>query len=135
MDTITPFSASSLVKIRFKVEGRTFEVKAKVVSSLAGMGMGMKFIYSNPEQVGTVEKLVRDLKGGRRPGPELPQPSAQRIAQSSSRGVESTVLTELVNDLMRQCVLSNEKSKAMLQKLNLTEQLESDQAPAQIREN
>ena len=126
VDTIIPLSAGSIVKMHLTKEMRTFEAQAEVVYSLAGMGMGVKFTDTDPEQFWTVEKWLAELSGELLLQPELPQTSDQPCAQRGSGNEEFLVLNELVIELMRQGVLSNAKCKAMLQKLNRTRSAKSN---------
>ena len=126
MDTINSFPAGSLVKMRLTKETRSFEAQAKVVYSLAGMGMGVKFTDTDPKQFSTLEKWMAELNGELLPEPELQQPSEQSCAQQRPGNEEYFILNELVMELMRQGVLSSEKCEAMLQKLNRTGRAQSD---------
>ena len=51
VDTINPFPAETIIKIRLTNERETFEADAKVVLSKVGMGMGVAFISAVPQQV------------------------------------------------------------------------------------
>jgi hypothetical protein len=120
VDANSSFPAGSLVKMRLTKEMRTFEAQAEVVYSLAGMGMGLKFVDTNPGQFETVEKWMAELSGEMLPQPELTQPSDPSSAQQRPGNEEYLVLNELVMELKRQGVLSNEKCDALLQKLDRT---------------
>jgi hypothetical protein len=126
VDSTCRFSAGSIVKIRLTKEMCSFEARADVVYSLDGMGMGVKFTGADPEQLSTLEKWMAELRGELQPRPELPQPSDQSCAERRPGNEEYFVLNELVTELMKQGVLSNDKCEAMLQKLNRTGRAKSD---------
>jgi hypothetical protein len=118
VDTINFFPPGSIVKMRLTKETRSFETQAQVVYSVVGMGMGVKFIDADPEQLRTVENWVGEVSGQLLPEPELPRPSDCTPGRMANEALD--VLNELVMELMRQRVLSNAKCQAMLRKLNHT---------------
>jgi len=118
VDTISSFPAGSVVKIRLTKDARSFESQAQVVYSSVGMGMGVKFTAGDSQQLSTLEKWVGELSGKLLPEPELPEASDQSYSQASSGNAEFRVLNELITELTNQGLLSSEKSKAMLQKLD-----------------
>jgi hypothetical protein len=120
VDTISSFPAGSVVTMRLTKETRSFEAQAEVVYSLTGMGMGVKFVNANPEQLSTVEKWVAEVSGELPPELELEEPSEPPCAQERPGNEEYYVLTELLVELMKQRVLPDEKCRAMLQRLNRT---------------
>lgn len=118
VDTINSLPAGSLVEMHLTKGTCSFEAQAEVVYSLSGMGMGVKFMDTEPSQFSTVEKWVAELTGELPPEPELSQSSDQPCLQQRPGNEELHVLNELVLELMRQGVLSNAKCEAMLQKLD-----------------
>jgi hypothetical protein len=130
VDTISSFPAGSVVKMRLTKDARSFEAQAEVVYSLVGMGMGVKFTSGDPQQLLTLEKWVGELSGKLLPESEFPQSSDQSCSPASSGNVEYRVLNELIAELTMQGVLSTEKSKTMLQKLNRGGHLKINSAKA-----
>jgi hypothetical protein len=118
VDTISSFPAGSVVKMRLTKDTRSFEAQAEVVYSLVGMGMGVKFTSGDPQQLLTLEKWVGELSGKLLPESELPQSSDPSRSPASPGNIQYSVLNELITELTIQGVLSTEKSKAMLHKLN-----------------
>ena len=117
VDTTSPFPVETTVKMRLRKDTRSFEVEARVVYSLVGMGMGLAFTGADPEQVEVLQRWIGELSG------ELPpELSAAGLAEpirasKGSNNEQSYVLGTLVLELMRQGVLSNEKGKTMLEHL------------------
>lgn len=66
VDTINPFPADTVVKLRLTKWDRSFEAQAKVVYSAAGMGMGLMFVTVDREQRLTMECWIAEL-GRRQP--------------------------------------------------------------------
>ncbi len=130
VDTISSFPAGSVVKMRLTKDARSFEALAEVVYSLMDMGMGVKFTSGDPQQLLTLEKWVGELSGKLLPESELPQSSDQSCSPASPGNVEYRVLNDLIAELTIQGVLSPEKSKAMLQKLNRNGHLKINSANA-----
>jgi hypothetical protein len=124
VDTISSFPAGSVVTMRLTKETRSFEVQAEVVYSLTGMGMGVKFVDADPEQLSTVDKWVAEIGAEAPPEMELEleleDPSEPPSAQERPGSEEFDVLRELLLELMKQRVLPDEKCKALLQRLNRT---------------
>jgi len=130
IDTLTTFQPGSIVKMRLVKEKRSFETRAKVIYSLADMGMGVKFTDADPEQLWILEKWVEELGGELLPEPELHLPSDRSYSHGRPGHEEFQVLNELVMELMGQRVLSSAKCEAMLEKLRRTGRAKSDSAHA-----
>ena len=121
VDTTSSFPVGSRVTLRLTKDNGTFEAGGEVVYSLSGMGMGVKFVDVPVEQLATLEKWIAELNGEASPEPALPAFSEQ----SRDENTEYDVLSELLIELMKKGVLSNEKGKEMLQKLNYQQEAKS----------
>jgi hypothetical protein len=117
VDTISSFPAGSKVSIRVTRDTHSFETRAQVVYSLIGMGMGLKFTGTDPEQQQIVNTWLAEIGGetmAASPAPVQPTPAAV----PGNPGLEEIeVLNELVALLKQQGLLSVAKSEAMLAKL------------------
>ena len=120
VDTISTFPAGSIVKMRFTKEMRTLEVDAEVIYSLTGMGMGVKFTGTAPEQLWTLENWVGELSGELPAQRGLPQAVEESCAPVNPADNDSQVLAEVITELMRLGVLPSAKCEAMLRKLDRT---------------
>jgi hypothetical protein len=117
VDTMTSLSVGAILKLRISREGSSFESKAKVMGSAAGMGMSLMFTDTEPAQTEILEKWVSELSGESLPTePDLPELQAQQGAEQNS-GSQTDALSELIIELMRTGVLSAIKGKAILQKV------------------
>jgi hypothetical protein len=119
VDTVTTLIVGATLKIRLTHDNKFFESRARVMSSSAGMGMGLLFTETEPQQLEVLEIWIRELSGELLPGePDLPEITSQQPAESGSNIAQSYALNELIIELMRTGVLSELKGKAILQKLS-----------------
>ena len=117
VETISPFPAETIIKIRLTKERETFEADAKVVLSKVGMGMGVAFISAVPQQIRIFQKWINNINGNSSPELNVPEQTEKDATQGNSKNEQDYVLTELLIALMRKGVLSDAEGKAMLQKL------------------
>lgn len=117
VDTISPFPPKTDVSVRITKDQQTFETKATVVYSQAGMGMGLLFTTTEPEQLRRLERWLAELSGEKAREPNLgaseaPLEAARLVDQEGRNG-----LTELVSLLSRKGVLTVPEATAILQRL------------------
>jgi hypothetical protein len=123
IDTLNPFATGTVVKVRIEKKGASFEAWAKVVYSLASMGMGLAFHSSGPEQLWVLQEWLGDASGVLMPEVNLSPIEGQTSAEYSSgdarrKDVHCQALNELIMDLMAHGLIAAEKGNAILQKLN-----------------
>lgn len=113
VDTMSPFPAQTSVKVRITRAQRSFESKATVVYSVAGMGMGLRFEAPEAQQLLSLRKWVGELSG------EATTETPIERREQPRGGVAATdrVLNDLIIELMRKGVLSQEKARGMLAQL------------------
>jgi hypothetical protein len=117
VDTITALAVGATLKIRLTLDGKFFETKASVIASSAGMGMGLMFTETEPEQLEILKAWIRELSGEVLPcEPELPEIKSEQAAEPGSNMALLDALNELITELMRTGVLSEPKGIAILQK-------------------
>ena len=117
VDTTSPFPVKTAVKMRLTKDNRSFDVDARVVYSLVGMGMGLAFTGADPEQVAVLKRWIGELSGELPSELSAPQPAKPIGVTKDSKDRQSYVLGALVLELMRQGVLSNDKGKTMIEQL------------------
>jgi len=112
-DTMSPFPAGTVVKVRISKENRSFESQATVVYAVAGMGMGLRFDSIDPEQLMNLRRWLGELRG------ELPadMEAEKEEPRACARPQRKCVLNELIGELMRKGVLDNSTGREMLQRL------------------
>jgi PilZ domain len=113
VDTLNPFPAQTRVKVRITREKRSFESQATVVYSVAGMGMGLQFEATDPQQLVSLRKWVGELSGKAIAETE----TEEKKDSPCSAAVRESVLNELVSELMRKGVLAEDIGRGMLQRL------------------
>jgi PilZ domain len=112
VDTMSPFPAQTRVKVRITKDQRSFEGHATVIYSVTGMGMGLRFEALEPKELMALRKWVGELSGEAIAEAEIEQES------SSARVTDLTsVLSELISELMRKGVLPADKGASMLQRV------------------
>jgi hypothetical protein len=64
VDTINPFELEVAVSLTIITDKLSIKTRAKVVYSQIGMGMGLSFTTTDPEQVRLLERWLGELGGG-----------------------------------------------------------------------
>jgi hypothetical protein len=123
IDTLNPFAPGVMVKVRIDKSGASFEAWARVVYSLASMGMGLVFHAVAPEQLWVLHEWLGVVGGALLPELSLPPaaaeyPAAQFLVTDRQKDVHCEALSRLIAELMAQELLSQEKGNAILQTLN-----------------
>jgi PilZ domain len=123
VDTISPFSAGTIFKIRLTKEAVTFEADARVAMSQVGMGMGVAFISAMPQQMRIFQKWLNELRGVSSLEQTARENTSSEQTQKDALQANSTndsqhVLGDLLHALMKKGILSDDDGKAMLRKLN-----------------
>ena len=123
MDTISPFAVNAVVILTVTHEGRTFKTKAKVVYSLNGMGMGMAFATTEPDQARVLDAWLAELGGLihlepaqatlEAAAPEAPIEAAPLIDQELR-----DIVRELIVVLSRKSIVGDVEAMAMMRKLS-----------------
>jgi len=118
VDTISPFPVDTVVKLKMVSENQMCETQAKVVYSLAGMGMGLTFVAGSQGKPRLLTQWLRELSGVDENETEIVLDAAEPKPEApANQDNEEYVLHELVIELMRQGVLSDARGKAMLRRL------------------
>jgi PilZ domain len=115
IDTISPFAPKSTVALKITRDNQSFETKATVVYSLAGMGMGLVFTTSEFDQLRVLNTWLSELSGtGEFPvdSPQMHFDVSQKTEQVSDR-----VLGDMILLLVQKAVITESEGKVMLQKL------------------
>ena len=113
VDAMNPLPAETRVRIRITREQRSFESRATVVYSVAGMGMGLQFEATDAQQLVSLRKWISELSGE-----ATEQTATEQKGDSPARvAAENSVLNDLVIELMRKGVLAEAIGSGMLQRL------------------
>ena len=118
IDTTSPFAAGTAVKLRLTQEKNVFVTEAVVTSSMAGMGMGAKFMNVAPQQMEVLGKWISQLSGDSTPSFSGFDETAEPYSDLRLQGEFSYTLNELIVALMRKGILSEQQGKEMLRRLH-----------------
>jgi hypothetical protein len=116
VDTLSPFSVGSAVRIRIERDLREFEAEATVTYAHVSMGMGLAFTEIKDEHQGVLRSWIADLSGEQPPkldavpaGPEAgPLGAIENLRQ---------VVNELINLMVRKKLLSENEAAALLRQM------------------
>ena len=117
VDTLNPFPEGAPVRLRLAKEKRTFEAKARVVSSKAGQGMGLMFTDLKPENLSVLEMWIGELSGELPAEPAAWDETEQVSTEKKFQQGQQFVLNELILTLMLKGVLTAAEGRAMLKEL------------------
>jgi hypothetical protein len=115
IDSISPFSVGTVVRVRLERESRKFEAMARITYAHSSMGMGMAFTEIKPEFLPVLKTWVAELSG------EAP-PISETTAESSGANVSAIantrpVLNELINLLVRKKIISEVEGTTLLRQM------------------
>jgi len=116
VDTMNPFAVGTLIKISLTKEKATFETDAKVIFSHVGMGMGVEFASTLPQQLRVLHNWLTELAGKTSPEQE-PMKGTEADGVANTLENQDFVVDELVIALIRKGVLSDVEGNELLQKL------------------
>ena len=118
IDTTSPFAAGTAVKVRLTQEKKVFVTRAVVASAMAGMGMGVRFLDVEPQQMEVLGKWISQLSGDLAPAfagfDEVPEASGEVPLKEEFH----YTLNELIVALMRKGILGEVQGKEMLRRLH-----------------
>jgi hypothetical protein len=118
VDSLNPFPSGTVVELCLKKESRSFKAPGRVVYSMVGLGMGVAFTDTDPQQVHILEKWIGELSGDLPADPDTRESSTLSRAQVSLQSDECAILKELILVLMQQGVLPDANGGAMLKRLH-----------------
>lgn len=115
IDTISPFAPKSTVALRISRDNESFETRATVVYSQAGMGMGLVFTTSEFDQLQVLDMWLAELSGNTECPVDSP-PLRFDVTQNNGQ-VSERVLVDMILLLIHKAVITDAEGKTMLQKL------------------
>jgi hypothetical protein len=124
IDTLNPFAPGTMLKVRIDKGGASFETWAKVVYSLSSMGMGLVFHFVAPEQLWVLHEWLGDATGDlllpeiSLPSAEVEIPAAGLFPAGKTKDVHCDALCQLIAELTRRGLISQEKGNAILETLS-----------------
>jgi hypothetical protein len=122
IDTLNPFTPGTSVKVRIEKNGATFEALARVVYSLTSMGMGLAFHSVGPEQLWVLHEWMGDTNEAPTdislPSSAEDFPREVSPLRDRSKDLHCEALSQLIEALMGQGLLSQAKGNAILETLS-----------------
>jgi PilZ domain len=118
IDTISPFAINAAVALTITKDGQSFHTQANVVYSMTGMGMGLAFATSTPDQLLVLEAWLEELSGGTPAKHKTSSTALQSGTTTNTDGDLRDVLRELIALLNGKNVVSDSEGMAMLRKLS-----------------
>ena len=117
VDTISPFAPKALLALKVTRGTESFETKATVVYTHVGMGMGLCFTITGPQEMLMLETWLSELSGETQPSPNhfgsTHQVDAFEFVDQQSRDV----LKDLVLLLSRSGTLTESEGNSLIQRL------------------
>ncbi len=58
LDTMNPFPAGTIIRLKLRLDGESFETRGRVVYQAQGMGMGIAFLEPDPAQIAILDRWL-----------------------------------------------------------------------------
>ena len=116
IDTLSPFSAGTVVRLRMEHDLHVFEATALVAYSHVTMGMGLSYTNIKPEHQAILQLWMDDLSGGLSPEPEAPVAGPQTIMPTATAGL-GEVMKELIHLMIRRKLISQNEGSELLRQI------------------
>jgi hypothetical protein len=122
VDTICPFAANAPVALKIFRGDQSFKTEAKVVYSQVGMGMGLLFTRTEPEQLRLLLTWLGEFADRKQHPPDVRnlevQSKTEKNAEHNHEHNPWGILNELISVLRRKNVLNDSEAQNMLRKLS-----------------
>ena len=115
IDTISPFAPKSTVALKITRDDQSFETKATVVYSLAGMGTGLVFRTSESDQLRLLNTWLSELRGEK--GFPVDSPPLHFDVTQTTEQVSDRVLGDMILLLVHKTVITESEGKVILEEL------------------
>lgn len=117
IDTLSPFSAATAVRVSLNRGKQQFEALATVTYSMQSMGMGLAFTEIKPEYRAVLEKWIAELNGEDSPEHEEIEEVFAETGTLTGIGTLRQVLNELINLMMRRKIISEKEGADLLRQM------------------
>jgi hypothetical protein len=118
IETISPFAERAAVMLTITCDDQSFKTRAKVVHSQIGMGMGLLFTTSEPEQLHVLGSWLTELSGKDVSEQQTPNLVVQPTIPNTTDQELRKIVGELVALLNGKKVLGDSEGMALLRKLS-----------------
>lgn len=118
VDTLSPFSVGSAVRIRIERDLNGFEAEAIVAYAHVSMGMGLAFTAIKVEHQGVLRSWIADLSGEQPPKLDV-APAGPEAGLLGANEKLRQVVNELVNLMVRKKLISENEGAGLLRQMFL----------------
>src|ERR1700687_1199177 len=118
MDTLCPFAAKAVISLVITKDNQSFKTQAKVIYSQVGMGMGLLFTTSDPDQLLLLGTWLAELDQGKQRDTVAPALQLQADTAKPPDHELRNIFTELVTLLSRKNIMNDSEGMALLRKLS-----------------
>ena len=116
IDTISPFATKAAVTLTITKDNQSFKTEADVIYSQRGMGMGLMFTATAPDQLLLLKSWLEVLGAAEAAGPSAiadgPHPGSPK-----STGQVRDIVAELIALLTRKNILNNPEKEDLMRRL------------------
>ena len=136
VDSVSCLPVGSVVYIRLRHSGATFQSKAMITYSLPGMGMGIAFSNIAEDQIAIVSKWIAEISGESVADPQIESKEIGSIfglehqTPTDSPSEWREAMAELIGLLTKKQVLTEEEVAELRRKLSLLGRHTSQVRPA-----
>jgi hypothetical protein len=116
IDTLSPFAAGAVVRIRMKRDTREFEAAAVVAYAHVSMGMGLAFTEIKREHQDVLRSWIAVLSGEQAPEPAASATEPETGAIEANANMR-LVLNELIYLLVRKKIITENEGSALLRQM------------------
>jgi PilZ domain len=117
VDTISPFEVGAALNLTIIRDKQSIKTRVKVVYCQIGMGMGLSFTTTEPDQVLLLLTWIEELGGGKSQGPDSPNIEMQPDSVTGADPILRGIVVEIITSLRRKDILHDWEETVMLQKL------------------
>jgi PilZ domain len=117
VDTTNPFEVGAALALTIIRDKQSIKTRVKVVYCKIGMGMGLSFTTTEPDQVLLLITWIEELGGGKSQAPASPNLEIQPDAATGADPILRDIVVEIIASLRRKDILHDWEEKVMVQKL------------------
>jgi hypothetical protein len=123
VDTISPFAQGATVSLKITRGSQSFKTLAEVVYSTMGMGMGLLFTTTEPDQLRALGYWLSELRGEKViEQPPAPITAAPQVVPSKAANGNDQELRQIVGELVAllngKSILDDSEGMALLRELS-----------------
>jgi len=114
VDTLSPFTVGSAVRVRIERDLNEFEAEATVAYAHVSMGMGLAFTAIKDEHQGVLRSWIAELSGEKSPKVDASYTGHESGLLSANAG---QALNELINLMVRKKLITENEGAGLLRQM------------------